>query len=428
MGDKKYRREYEQSGRVGVTATLQDICNLITDGKHGDCRNEEGSGYYFVSCKDVKDGRVDYTAARQITAEDFFDTHKRTQLEPYDVLITNSGTIGRMALVPAIPETDRTTFQKSVAILKPDRSKVNPKWLFYYLRAEKSALISWAGGTAQKNLLLRDLRAFEVQVPPLLTQRKIAAILGAYDDLIENNLRRIKILEEMAQLIYREWFVNFRFPGHEDVPLVDSPLGKIPEGWEVTELGDIAEQVRRNADPGEFDPETPYVGLEHIPRESIALLNWGNTGQVHSTKLAFKKGEILFGKIRPYFHKVVVAPLDGLCSSDTIVINPLDVEMFPLVLGCVSSKEFVSYASQTSQGTKMPRANWDVLVKYPVAVPPRSLYAGYSSLVLDTIKMIENRVFCNMGLRTTRDFLLPKLISGEVDVSDLDIVVGEEEA
>lgn len=147
-------------------ASLKDICHLITDGKHGDCQNEEGSGYYFISCKDVKDGSIDYAGARQITESDYLDTHRRTQLEPNDILITNSGTIGRMALVPDVPETGRTTFQKSVAIIKPNRERVLPRWLYFYLITKKDALIAWAGGTAQKNLLLRDLRAFEAQIPP----------------------------------------------------------------------------------------------------------------------------------------------------------------------------------------------------------------------------------------------------------------------
>jgi type I restriction enzyme, S subunit len=109
--------------------TLQDISLLVTDGKHGDCRNEDGSGFYFVSCKDVRDGWIDYSGARQITEADYLDTHRRTQLETNDIVITNSGTIGRMALVPNAPETNRTTFQKSVAIVKPNQEKVVPQWL-----------------------------------------------------------------------------------------------------------------------------------------------------------------------------------------------------------------------------------------------------------------------------------------------------------
>ncbi|MHB1325519.1 MAG: restriction endonuclease subunit S domain-containing protein [Thermoleophilia bacterium] len=132
-----------------MKTNLQDVCLLITDGKHGDCQNDEDSGYYFISCKDVKDGRLDYSGARQITVVDYHDTHRRTQLAPNDILITNSGSIGRMALVRDVPETGRTTFQKSVAIVKPNQDKAFPRWLYYCLLANKDALIGWAGGTAQ---------------------------------------------------------------------------------------------------------------------------------------------------------------------------------------------------------------------------------------------------------------------------------------
>jgi len=158
--------------------------------------------------------------------------------------------------------------------------------------------------------------SIDIPTPPLSTQRKIAAILSAYDDLIENNTCRIATLEELAQLLYREWFVRFRFPGHEDVEMVESGLGPIPAGWKIKPLGEIAEQVRRNVKPDEVDAQTPYIGLAHMPKDgAIALPNWGTADETKSTKLLFKTGEILFGKIRPYFHKVGVAPMNGVCST-----------------------------------------------------------------------------------------------------------------
>lgn len=253
------------------------------------------------------------------------------------------------------------------------------------------------------------------------TQRKIAAILGAYDDLIENNTRRIRILEEMAQALYREWFVKFRFPGHESVLMVESELGLVPEGWDVKRLGDIAQETRRSISPDQIDPETPYIGLQHLPRKSIALSEWGVASEVKSTKLSFKVGEILFGKIRPYFHKVGVAPVDGVCSSDTIVISPKASDCFSIVLACVSSEEFVSHATQTSQGTKMPRADWKVLIKYPVVIPPPPILTRFDEFIRDAVNQIQNMIFRNRNLHRTRDLLLPKLISGEVDVSNLEI-------
>ena len=293
---------------------------------------------------------------------------------------------------------------------------------YFLMSYIQSANISgYITGTAQPKLSQRNLKAIRLLLPPLPTQRKIAAVLSTYDDLIENNTRRIKILEEMASAIYREWFVEFRFPGHEGVEMVESELGLIPQGWEVGELGDLAESVRRNIKPSDINQETPYFGLEHLPRKSIALSNWDTVDSINSAKLAFKKGEILFGKIRPYFHKVGVAPLDGICSSDAIVIRPKRNECFATTLSCVSSEHFIEYATMTSQGTKMPRADWKVLVKYPVVIPPEQIIQRFSSFVRDVVDKIQNLIFRNKNLRQTRDLLLPKLISGEVDVSELDI-------
>ena len=218
-------------------------------------------------------------------------------------------------------------------------------------------------GAAQPKLSQSNLRLIEIPLPPLPTQRRIAGILSAYDELIENNQRRIRILEDMARSLYREWFVHFRYPGHESVPLVESPLGQIPQGWTVKKLSDIAEDMRRNIPKGPLDEPQPYVGLEHIPRRSLALDSWEVASELGSNKLVFKKGEVLFGKIRPYFHKVSIAPFDGLCSADTIVIRARQPEHYAIVVGCVSSDEFVAHATATSNGSKMPRANWRVKSK-----------------------------------------------------------------
>ncbi len=309
-------------------------------------------------------------------------------------------------------------------VVKPKTDNQDIRFLYYLLGLQN--LNNYAGGAAQPLVTQTVLMQVEAFCPPLPVQRKIAAILSAYDDLIENNLRRIKILEEMAQNLYREWFVKFRFPGHEHARFVDSPLGRIPEGWEVKALGKIAIQTRDAVQPGSVDPETPYFGLEHLPRKSIALSDWGFAAEVKSTKLLFKKGDILFGKIRPYFHKVGVAPFSGVCSSDTIVIRPRENDWFGLVLGCTSSVEFVEHATGTSQGTKMPRANWDVLVKYQISLPNRAILCQFNNVMSDIVSQLHNFVFRNHTLRRTRDMLLPKLFSGEMDVSDLDITIPEE--
>jgi type I restriction enzyme S subunit len=261
---------------------------------------------------------------------------------------------------------------------------------------------------------MRDIRSLKLPfLPDLPTQRKIAGILSAYDDLIENNLRRIKILEEMAQSLYREWFVHFRFPGHESAKFVDSAMGKIPKGWEIKKLGELADQMRRSVPKGELDGPIRYVGLEHIPRQSLALDAWEETTGLGSNKLTFERGEVLFGKIRPYFHKVVVAPFDGICSADTIVIRAKKVEHRALITACVFTEAFVAHATATSNGSKMPRTDWKVLKDYLHIIPPKELLTRFSALFENAVAQQQNLVTRNQNLRHTRDILLPKLLNGD---------------
>ncbi len=260
---------------------------------------------------------------------------------------------------------------------------------------------------------------FEFTLPPLPIQRRISSILSTYDELIENSQRRIKILESMARALYREWFVNFRFPGHESTRGVPPPLGDIPKGLEIKKLGEVAEEMRRNVPKGELKEPKPYVGLEHIPRRSIALNAWETVSELGSNKLEFKKGEVLFGKIRPYFHKVSVAPFDGLCSADTIVIRARQPEHYAIVVACVSSDAFVAEASATANGAKMPRANWDVLERFPILIPKGDVGERFTRLFSGIIDQQQALIFQIKNLRRVRDLLLPRLLSGQIEMSKL---------
>jgi type I restriction enzyme S subunit len=336
-----------------------------------------------------------------------------------DLVFTQRGTLGQVGIIPVSLPFQRYVISQSQMKLTVNPCRADASYIYYTFKTPETSkrLINRAFSSGVPHINLEILRDFEVGLPGLTTQRRIASILSAYDDLIENNTRRIKILEKMAQMLYREWFVNFRFPGHEKVRMIDSELGPIPEGWVPTRVGDLCADSRRAVHPNDVDPETAYVGLEHIPRKSIALAQWGKAADVESTKLQFKRGDILFGKIRPYFHKVSVAPVDGVASSDAIVIVPKSERHFGAVLCCVSSEDFVDYATQTSQGTKMPRANWDVLTKYPLPTPTdEDIFEQFNGAIVTKVCLIQNLVLRNRNLRTTRDLLLPKLISGEIPV------------
>ena len=199
--------------------------------------------------------------------------------------------------------------------------------------------------------------------------------------------------------------------------LVDSELGPIPEGWEVGCLADIAVAPRHSVDPAGLHGETPYIGLEHMPRHSIALTEWENARKVTSNKSAFNKGEILFGKLRPYFHKVGIAPVNGVCSTDIVVISPQTFEWSAFVLACVSSTEFVSYTDKTSTGTKMPRASWETMGAYPLCLPARQVAQAFQDITQQHLGHIVANIDQSRTLTALRDTLLPKLISGELRVN-----------
>jgi type I restriction enzyme S subunit len=289
----------------------------------------------------------------------------------------------------------------------------DPRYCYYLLKT--LALERYDVGASNPTLNRNHLHELDVRVPFPVVQERIASILSAYDDLIENNTRRIAILEEMARRIFEEWFVHFRAPGCEGLPMIDSPFGPIPKGWEVKHLGQLADDIRDPADPRALDSGTAYVGLEHIPRRSTTFVEWGEAGDVSSLKLRFRCGDILFGKIRPYFHKCAVVPVEGVASSDAIVIRPRPREVRAFAASVVSSDTFVAHAVQTSNGTKMPRADWKVLRQFPVPTP--QIARQYEMAVWPMIELGMAVSAQNRNLRAQRDLLLPKLISGEIDLS-----------
>lgn len=370
-----------------------------------------GGEYPFFQTGDIKSASLYLTRYEQTYNEQGLAQSKLWP--PGTLCITIAANIAETAIL-GIP----ACFPDSVVGFVPDPEKADVRFVKYYIDTIKVNMQNASRGTTQDNLSLDKLRSFELRIPPVTVQHRIAGILSAYDDLIENNLRRIRILEEMARALYREWFVEFRFPGHENASWARSSKGEIPAGWDVKTLGEIAEEMRRNVPKGALAEPRPYVGLEHIPRRALALDAWDTVNDLGSNKLEFRKGEVLFGKIRPYFHKVSVAPFDGLCSADTIVIRARRPEHYALVVACVSSDEFVAHATATSNGSKMPRANWHVLEDYDVVVPAGESAQRFSRLLSDAIAEQQTLVFQVRTLRRTRDLLLPRLLSGQVALRD----------
>ena len=379
-----------------IKRTLQELCLNITDGKHGDCENEENSGYYFISCKDIFDGQINYKNARQITKADFEETHKRTMLEVDDILLTNSGTIGRMAFVTDREATTKTTFQKSVAIIKPDKQKVLPRYLYYQLQNCVPQFINSSNGSAQKNLLLSTMRTFQIEIEENREkQEKIANTLSAYDDLIENNQKQIKLLEEAAQRLYKEWFVDLRFPEHENTKIVDG----VPEGWSRTNINEILtfhrgyDLTKNEMKAGRY----PVVG-------STTVIGYHNEfkikgpGIVTGRSGSLGKYQFIWDNFWPH-------------NTSLYISDYKDHNIF-FVYSLLQTVDFASL----NNGGAIPTLNRNVLSNIEVIEPTDELQEMFAKIAEPQYQKIKNLEKQNDRIKTVRDLLLPKFMSGEVEV------------
>ena len=379
------------------TAKLKDITLTITDGKHGDCKNHDGSGYYFISCKDVYDETIHYENARQITEDDFRDADRRTNLAAYDILITNSGTIGRMALVKDIPETRKTTFQKSVAIVRADTSQVVPNYLYYLLKSKVHDFINSSNGSAQKNLLLSTMRDFDISfIDSFETQHRIANILSRYDSLMENYQKQIKLLEEAAQRLYKEWFVDLRFPGHENTKIIDG----VPEGWEKKKVGEIAPIItgKKDANFGTPNGEYPFFTCSQEPIKApsfsfdcAAILLAGN-GDFNV--------KLYRGKFEAYQRTYVLSPY---CAQHLYLLYyTISANMTKLAAG--SSGSTIKFLTKGMiDGINLNIPNDEILRTFNKKVEP----------IQSSRESLQSQLHL---LTEARDRLLPKLMSGEIEI------------
>lgn len=403
-----------------IKRTLQELCLNITDGKHGDCENEENSGYYFISCKDIFDGQINYKNARQITKADFEETHKRTMLEVDDILLTNSGTIGRMAFVTDREATTKTTFQKSVAIIKPDKQKVLPRYLYYQLQNCVPQFINSSNGSAQKNLLLSTMRTFQIEIEENREkQEKIANTLSAYDDLIENNQKQIKLLEEAAQRLYKEWFVDLRFPGHENTKIVDG----VPEGWEKN-CAEKFFEITIGKTPPRTEKRCFTTGENGIPWVSIA--DMGNSGMFvlntaenltddaikqYNVKVIPKNTVLLSFKLT--VGRVAIASTD-ICTNEAIAHFKGRRECEREYTYCYLKNFHYDELGSTSSISKA--VNSKIIKAMPFIMPSEKLLKEYSSKTKDIFDLIICKQKMDNNLKIARDRILHKLMSGEMEV------------
>ncbi|MCB9100082.1 MAG: restriction endonuclease subunit S [Anaerolineales bacterium] len=339
-----------------TTVILNDLCEAIVDCLHKTAPTQP-TGIPSIRTTDIKNGRLDLENANRVSAATYKEWTIRIEPQPGDIIMAREAPVGEVGIVP--PNTKVVQGQRTV-LIRTDETKLHSRYLLFLLLTPemKQAMLSHSTGSTVAHLNMKDIRGLRIlKPPPLPTQRRIAEILGRLDDKIETNRRINRTLEAMAQALYKHHFVDFG--PYQDGPFVESALGLIPEGWEVGKLGDIATNIRDSIDPTTIEPTTPYIGLGDMPQNSLILELWGEAGESVSNKNLMRQGQILFGKLRPYFRKVGIVPIDGICSTDILVVEPKTQDFYGQVLCQLFDQEFVDYTSAVSSGTRMHRVNWN---------------------------------------------------------------------
>jgi type I restriction enzyme S subunit len=393
FGSQLHRHEYVEDGEVAV-----------------------------VMPKDMIDGRIASNSIARIDR----DTAARLGehlLRPADIVLARRGDIGRAAWV--YPSDGAVLCGTgSMRIHIPD-GKVAPRYLHYFLQAGGAAewLQGQAVGATMPNLNADIVRGLPVRYPNPKTQKKIIGILDSIDELIENNRRGIALLDRMAQAIYREWFVHFRYPGHEDDELVDSPLGHVPTRFDVAPLGACCNINREQRRP-EPDEEIVYIDISALGDRTVALPPpIAGSDAPGRARRVLSDGDIVWSMVRPgrRAHALLVkAQANWIGSTGLAVISPNGVPP-SFVFEFVSTSMFSDYLVGKEQGAAYPAVRPIDFEQARTAVPPEEVLCAFDDLVSPIHGLGWELAAQARAAAQLRDLLLPKLVTGAIDVSHLDL-------
>jgi type I restriction enzyme S subunit len=373
------------------TYHLKDVTSLVSRGITP--AYVESDGVVVLNQKCIRNWAVSLSESRLTNKEKINSKHK--MLEDGDILIcsTGTGTLGRVAQINQV--TMPTTVDSHVSIVRPEPEKVNPSYLGYILKKSEKLIESLAeGSTGQTELPRTKLEELEIVLPPLDIQNAITKIISAYDAKIENNTVIIKNLETMAQAIFDEWFVYFRFPGHERVKFVDSVTGKIPEGWEAKSVLDVVERI---------SPGKKYENKTALPVGKVPILDQGASGYIgyHNDEPGvfanIDKPVIVFTNHTCYY-RIITEPFS--CIQNVL----------PYVGKNGYDTFFVYFLTKEKIKMSEYKGHWPEFEQQVFVLPPVKMARQFSEKAK---KVIEKIVLCekeNVILKETRDKLLAKLI------------------
>ena len=399
-----------------VRIKLSDCCASIVDGDHQSMPVTD-NGIPFVIISDIKDNRIDFSNTRFVPNSYYESLDNKRKPEKGDVLYSVKGSFG----IPVFVTSNRPfTFQRDIAILKCNE-KIDSQFLYYVLKSDYYYRIanSLAIGSAQRAITLKTLKNIEIPCPGLNIQRKVASILSAYDSLIETNQRQIKLLEEAAQRLYKEWFVDLRYPGHENVPVVDG----VPEGWVRKTMADICQAI------GGGTPST--AKKEYYESGTIRwvtptdLTKSGSWILLDTEKKITKDGlDNCSAKMLPPYTILMTSRASigyiAICKHEVctnqgfISCVPFDEKVrYYLMLNLLNRVDELKSKATGSTFLEIAKRTFREL---EIITPSEETIISFNKVVIPLIRKMELIRQQNESLSIARDRLLPKLMSGEIAV------------
>ena len=387
-----------------------------------------GDEFPFLTPTDI-DGLQRYVPTERYLSGDGAKAMERIALPPRTVCVVCIGaTIGKVCM------TDRRSFaNQQINSIVVDESRHDPSYVFYICRSLRDELKARAGGAATPIINKSAFCDIQVPAPDLPAQRRIAGILSAYDELIENCEGRIRVLDEMARGLYREWFVLFRYPGHEKTPFVDSAVGRIPKGWECSDVGSLSDKP----DGVQTGPFGSQLHQEEYSTEGVPIVMPKDLRgfRIDDTDIArvpepvaervarhrMRVGDIVYGRRGDIGRRAFVMEHQAgtICGTGCLRIRP-DMSKVNgwYLFQYLGQDNVVALIAGRAQGVTMPNLNTKLLATVPILVPPRKLQDAFAERTFLLAVQREKLLAMTENLRRTRDLLLPRLLSGQLAIED----------
>lgn len=410
-----------------INTPLEELCEFIVDCEHKTAPTQE-EGYPSIRTPNIGRGYFILENVNKVSEQTYIEWTKRATPQVGDLILAREAPVGNVAV---IPDDLKCCLGQRTVLIRPNSLRIDPYYLCFLLLTPsmQGELLGKSGGATVHHLNMRDIRKLAIRtLPSIENQKQIAHRIKAYDDLIETNRRRIALLEESARLLYREWFVNFRFPGHEQTKIVDG----VPAGWKRTSIGELCEQFGGEIQTGPFGSQlhqheytsegTPVVMPQDIRDDQISLVKISYVPDHVAQRLIRHKlheGDIVFPRRGDISKRALIASKQQgyICGTGCLRIRVNSKKVPPIWLyHHLALEETCKWLENKAVGATMPNLNTSILASVPVLYPGLNLAREFAQVAAATKEQVDLLAEQNLVNQQARDTLLPKLMSGEFSV------------